>query len=501
MTKERPSILLVTSNGTGMGHLTRQSAIARALDDQADVTILSLSSGISVIIDQGLRAEYVPSYHLPLMPRPVWNNYLRDRIVHLAQELAADVIAFDGVAPYRGLLAARLRLPNVGFVWFRRGMWKPGRNEAALQAESFFDLVITPGDFSSAADRGLTVGRPSEQIEPISLLDVMQPLSRDAAANELGLDPSRSTALITIGSGALGDNSDAVDVTAEYLTQLDWQVASTKAVLDQKTREISGVRLLNNVYPLAKYVNAFDVVVSAAGYNAVHEFIAAGIPTLLIPNSDTATDDQLGRARQAAQNQVAEWVDPVDGIAGLKPALDRTIKNSDQLSASASLMRQKHGGGTQQAAALLIGLARSFTGDKPNANVHIARSRTLLRGSISGSATQIVGPQVANAVRSRLRRKLDTSPPKKLSVDVLIESSLYDRVLSTLPANAAENPNRGDSRPLTMSTTVPSALLREGAPVEHVLPGTSVNYLTQRLSLLRHSYRVQSVDRAPVDTP
>ena len=82
-----------------------------------------------------------------------------------------------------------------------------------------------------------------------------------------------------------------------------------------------------------------------------------------------------------------------------------------------------------------------------------------------------------------------------------MESSLYDRVLTTLPANAAENQNRGDSRPLTMTTTVTSALLREGAPVEHVLPGTSVNYLTQRLSLLRHSYRVQSVYRAPVDTP
>ena len=48
-------MLLVTSNGTGMGHLTRQSAVARALGDRADVVVLSLSSGLPVVLEQGLR--------------------------------------------------------------------------------------------------------------------------------------------------------------------------------------------------------------------------------------------------------------------------------------------------------------------------------------------------------------------------------------------------------------------------------------------------------------
>ena len=121
-------MLLVTSNGTGMGHLTRQSAVARALGDRADVVVLSLSSGLPVVLEQGLRGEYLPSYQRPWFPRSDWHRYLADRLVALVEELGATVVAFDGVAPYRGLILARRRLPGTAFVWFRRGLWRPGVN-------------------------------------------------------------------------------------------------------------------------------------------------------------------------------------------------------------------------------------------------------------------------------------------------------------------------------------------------------------------------------------
>ncbi|MGB3762706.1 MAG: glycosyltransferase [Ornithinimicrobium sp.] len=54
--------------------------------------------------------------------------------------------------------------------------------------------------------------------------------------------------------------------------------------------------LLEDVYPLARHLHAFEAAVGAAGYNAVHELLALRIPTLLIPSVHHATDDQAARA-------------------------------------------------------------------------------------------------------------------------------------------------------------------------------------------------------------
>jgi hypothetical protein len=43
--------------------------------------------------------------------------------------------------------------------------------------------------------------------------------------------------------------------------------------------------------------------VSAAGYNSYHELITTGVPTIFIPNLETATDDQAARARFAAERR------------------------------------------------------------------------------------------------------------------------------------------------------------------------------------------------------
>ena len=41
----KPSIILATSNGVGMGHLARASAIAKALKTEANPIIVSMAGG------------------------------------------------------------------------------------------------------------------------------------------------------------------------------------------------------------------------------------------------------------------------------------------------------------------------------------------------------------------------------------------------------------------------------------------------------------------------
>ena len=50
-----------------------------------------------------------------------------------------------------------------------------------------------------------------------------------------------------------------------------------------------------SVYPLVRYLRAFDVFAGAAGYNTCCEVIQSGVPSLLVPNALVA-DDQARRA-------------------------------------------------------------------------------------------------------------------------------------------------------------------------------------------------------------
>ena len=45
----KPTIILATSNGVGMGHLARASAVALALKDVANPIIVSMAGGIAEI--------------------------------------------------------------------------------------------------------------------------------------------------------------------------------------------------------------------------------------------------------------------------------------------------------------------------------------------------------------------------------------------------------------------------------------------------------------------
>ena len=494
MSNDRPSVLLVTSNGTGMGHLTRQTAIARAIGERADCVLLSLSSGIDVVQAQGIRAEYLPSYQRPWMPRQDWNKYLADRLVALAEEINADVLAFDGVAPYRGIAAARDRLPKTAFVWFRRGMWRIGRNAAALRAEPFFDAIIEPGDFAQRSDRGLTSTRQRTVINPVSLLDVITPLDRREASSELGLDPSLKTALISLGSGALGDDASAAAAAADVLREAGWQIATTKAALATADHGLAGAHVLRDVYPLAKYVNVFDLVVSSAGYNAVHEFVSAGIPTVLVPNVQTATDDQVARAKTLDEDGVAMWVDPQTDADGVRAAVVSALSTHASLSAAATKMAAAHHGGANEAADLLLTLAQNFGMDKPDTRIRLARNRYWARSRAIDATMKLIGEDAANNLRQRRRTRLALGPTKPLEVDLLLDAEIASRAAGLEWTAASDAPNA------TVTTQLIRQVIRGDNPVEHILAETSDEYVMRRLDIARRAYNVQGIYPIPLET-
>ena len=475
-------MLLVTSNGTGMGHVVRQTAVAQALSGRADVVLMSLSSGLSHLARDDLRTEYLPSYQRPWIPRHEWDRYLADRVRALVTEVSADVVAFDGVAPYWGLLRARHALPDVAFAWFRRGMWRPGRNTAALRSTRFFDAVIEPGDLGDLRDRGPTRVLAARRVPPVSLLDVIEPMPRADAAAALGLDPDRPTALVTLGSGALGNDDAAATAAVAGLRGAGYAVALTRAALGGSGAAPDGAVVLSGVYPMAAYVRAFDVVVSAAGYNAVHEFVTAGVATVLVPNLRTGVDDQLARAEGVADAGAAVVADPREGAEGVVVAVRQAIAQRVDLAERAVALGARRGPGSQVAADALLELVGGRRSDDPADRA--AYVATDAAETAASAAQAVLG-------RDRLRRwaRRPAEAPSirsRLAVDLELDAPM------TALWRGASAPGSG-ARRLIVTSSLDAGLVDAADPVEHVLAGATSTYLDERIAIARRTYDVRGV--------
>jgi len=299
---EKPTIILATSNGVGMGHLARASAIAYYLKEIANPIIVSMAGGIAEVPDfMGIRCEYIPGKDRMWMTRDNWDIYLRDRLLALVDETGARVLSFDGVVPYPGVIAAKFSHPKLSLVWVRRGLWqkKPQRFVLGLQSK-MMDHIVEPGDIARAYDFGPTATRKDATLtSPVSLFDKSTAFSRDEARQILGLDLNRPAVLVQLGTGDSDVNEKMTAALSGLLGWKDLQVILTKQPLDKDGKSLAPEGLDIRVvryFPLAKVLHAFDASVCATGYNGVHELLPALVPTVFVSNI-RGTDDQDARAK------------------------------------------------------------------------------------------------------------------------------------------------------------------------------------------------------------
>lgn len=320
----RRRVLFVSSNGSGMGHLTRILALARRAGPDTDASVLSLSQAVGVVGGYGLPYDYLPSRTaLGIGPR-TWNTSFTRRFAAAVDRAEPDAVVFDGSYPYDGLL--RTKLAGTAYVWSRRPMWQQGRGAAQLGRGRFFDLILEPGELAAGRDRGPTVGRgDATPVRPVVLLEDEEVLPAEQARDELGLDSTRPAALVTLGAGTLNDLAGEVGAVTHGLASDDrTQICVTAAAIatgDAVPAELADRLTVLRTYPVSRYARAFDFAVAAAGYNSFHESIAFATPTAFLPNRSTALDDQLGRAEWAAQAGVGVHLADV-GETSVRSALE-----------------------------------------------------------------------------------------------------------------------------------------------------------------------------------
>lgn len=355
------AVLLFTSDGVGMGHLTRAVAIARRLAPALLPVVVTLSQAFGVCRAFGLHAEHLP-YHrqLGVDPGP-WNASLARELGLVIDAYRARLLLFDGTVPYGGLLAALRDRPGLPAVWCRIGMWRERPEAALLAREEGFALVLEPGELAAAYDQGPSRRHRTRTltVPPIRLLDDQELLPRAVAKAELGLDPDRPAVLVALGSGNNLARGDWVRrVVDRVLARGDagvavarWLMAESEPELDPRVRRLDG-------FPHARWLNAFDAAVAAAGYGLYHELAAALVPTLFVPNEHHENDDQLARARFAEDRGFGACLRAGEADAALDAALDDLLDPAALAARHAVLEGLDRRNGAAASAAVVATLAR-----------------------------------------------------------------------------------------------------------------------------------------------
>ncbi len=306
--RRRDRVLFLTSNGTGLGHITRLLAVARHMPADLKPIFATFSQSSFVVRRAGYHVEHLPFHLYAECDVPGWNRWLAEELGQMLDFYAIRTVLFDGNVPYDGLLRAIGPRPEVTLVWCRRAMWQHFGWDHLLRRSIYFDAIVEPGELSAPEDRGATAHARDgvTVVPPVTMIEETDLLDRAEARRRLDLDPERPAVLLQLGSG---NNASIAATMDEIISELrgfaDFQIVIAEWLMTESPLDLwPDVRRLRH-FPNAVYLRAFDFVISAAGYNSFHELLRLGVPAIFCPTEVQELDRQATRALFAQREGLA----------------------------------------------------------------------------------------------------------------------------------------------------------------------------------------------------
>lgn len=278
-----------------MGHLNRCLAYAKRLQGHVTPVFFSLASAMEIIEEMGFSGDYFVSHYWSADSTFSWNSELAVRFAIFLERVRPKVVVFDGTWPFQGFMAACKAYGVTSMVWSNRGLLKNNLAQVNVD-ETVFDLIIQPGELGQLGESAdAWSGSRHLRVPPVCLLDEGELLTREQAREQLGLAADQACVLFSLGPGNLKDVSGIGFGLIELFEKRGFQVLWARPPISIQDTPLPDTVRPISLYPLARYLRAFDAFVGAAGYNTCCELLQARIPSLLVPNEHLA-DDQQKRA-------------------------------------------------------------------------------------------------------------------------------------------------------------------------------------------------------------
>ncbi len=350
-----PSILFVTSNGGGMGHIARCCALMRHGSEHLSGRILSLSSAATLVADSGYDVGHFPSQSTFKRGEARWHRQFARRLLTEIKNANAAAVVFDGTWIYEGVREAA-EYADIPLVWVRRGLWKPDIDRTQVeQSNSHATVVLTPRD---VAENEYSPGSlPSDfWCDPISLAPRTR-LGRSQALTRLKLDPDLEYVLVQLSGG--NDSGDATQAAVDAVRRCSQAIPVVVDSPLYRGRPVEGAVTIGRRFPLVDYAAAWEFTITGAGYNSVHENLHTITPGIYIPSVSTITDDQARRAAAVTDidgGLVAESAEDI--VAAVERMRDGLVRQEMR----SSLRRLALRNGADDAAALISGVVASKEG-------------------------------------------------------------------------------------------------------------------------------------------
>lgn len=302
----QPTVMLMASNGVGMGHLTRLLAIADAGKNKFRSIFMNYSAAIEPVANKGYLVFHIPSLKYLGVREHIGQLLQATDIRAVLDVTQSCAVLYDGNVLPSALMMALAQRPEIRLLWLRRGMWQRHTEPSPLAQQAWCDAVLEPGEWAGRCDAGPTKNAskkfvpPSVQHQTSPIMSDETLMSRTKVRKKLGLNKNKKYALLMLGGDYFDDHQAVLKLVlaqvkkAGYVPVLaEWMIAKAA----RYPRDLSVIRH----YPFRPLFSGFDLAISAAGYNSFHELMATRTPTIFVPNEHARMDDQLARATFALQ--------------------------------------------------------------------------------------------------------------------------------------------------------------------------------------------------------
>ena len=319
-TRETHPLVIVPTNGVGLGHAQRTSLIAAEIDTKVlTPAFAAFPSCMKMLKSYGFNV-------MPLVSRSGWHaaehendlvNYMRLR--GLTQ--GSKSLVFDGGYVFDSIYRTILE-NNLNGIWVRRGLWQKGQdNSIALDREKVFNRVIVPSEAFEELNEGYSQGSHIRTVGPIVQRLKMTAKKRDKLRAEIAARYGRefkNLAVTMLGGGVAADRSSQTAAICAMMAArpdtLHLLVVWPTATVEAGAYAWPNTRVVKTHHAPA-LVAAADLYVSAVGYNSFHEVVYNKVPTIFMAQMAAYMDDQHSRAMSAVNRGCADIVAPEEMLS------------------------------------------------------------------------------------------------------------------------------------------------------------------------------------------